>query len=334
MKKVFTIGIILLMSMAMIFAAGGKEVEIAADTVLGEKPANYPTKPIELVVPAAAGAAIDIPARALAEILRLGQPIVIVNRPGASQTIGTAEVAGRKADGYSLLIGANGNFLLQPHLIDLSYKTEDFRHLAMLHTPMEQSIVVTPSSPYKSFDQLRSALQSGKEISYSSANPGSVGHLAMVSVLQAMNVEAKFVPFNGSPEGIAALLGGHIDFYVIDSSEVVPRVKNGQFHPLLTIASERASLLPDVPSAKEVGYENMDFPGFKWIAIKKGTPEPIVQYLKKQIDEALMTDEYQSYLMKVFGVGVRVYTEEEMNDTLFSILEKSGDLIRSVGMGK
>ncbi len=336
MKRMIGLLCLMVLAMTVVFAAGTAETaQPAAAVAPGAKPADYPTRTIEFIVPAAAGAAIDVPARALLEVLNLGQPVVIVNRAGASQTVGTAEAAARKGDGYTLLLGANGNFMIQPHLLTLTYKTQDFRHISMLTAPIEQVIVVTPNSRFKSFKDLETELKAGKEISYSSANPGSVGHLATIYLLQKIGAKnAKFVPFNGSPEGIAALLGGHIDFYVIDSSEVVPRVQNGQFAPLLTMADERAITLPNVPAAPEFGYTEMIFQGYKWIAVHKDTPEPIVQYLKKSIDDAIQSQKFQEYLKKLTGTGVRTYTEEELNKIVYANLEVSGKLLESLGMKK
>lgn len=337
MKKILVFLVLIALVVVGATAKGATETATSEQVTFipGEKPANYPTRSIELIVPAAAGAAIDVPARAFLEYLDLGQPVVILNRAGASQTIGTAEAAAKKPDGYSMVVGANGNFMIQPHLLQLSYKTDNFRHLAMLTAPISQVLVVLPSSPYKTFTDLEKALKGGKSISYSSANPGSVGHLAAILLLEKIGGKnTKFVPFNGSPEGIAALLGGHIDFYVIDSSEVVPRMKNGQFLPLLNLADEREVTLPEVPAAPEFGYTGMIFQGYKWLAIPKDTPEQIVQYIKKQIDTALLTDGYQAFLKKLTGVGVRLYSEEEMNSIVYSNLEVAGKLLESLGMKK
>ncbi len=337
MKKLVVSLIIIALTMGVVFATGAVETKAPVNAPakeIGSKPDNYPTKTIEFIVPAAAGAAIDVPARALLEVLDLGKPVVIVNRAGASQTVGTAEAAIKKPDGYTMVLGANGNFMIQPHLLDLTYKTTDFRHISMLTAPIEMVIVVTPSSRFKTFKDLEAALKSGTALSYSTANPGSVGHLAGISMFQQMGANPKNIPFNGSPEGIAALLGGHIDFYIIDSSEVVPRVQNGQFAPLVTMSEERALMLPDVPALKEYGYKDLIFMGFKWIAVHKDTPDDIVQYLKRQIDTAIQSEQYQAFLKKITGVGVRVYTEAEITDVVMKNLDESGKLLEALGMKK
>jgi len=303
-----------------------------ASTEPVKKPDNYPTKTIEFIVPAPAGAAIDIPSRVLVEILDLGKPVVIVNRPGASQIIGTTQAANAKPDGYTIVLGANGNFMIQPHLTDLTYGPEDFRHLSMLHTPEPQALVVVPDSPYKTFEDLEVKLKAGEELNYSSGNPGSVGHLASVSLLQQMNAKVEFVPFTGTAEGIAALLGKHIDFYVVDCAEVVPRL--GQLLPLVVLSEERNVSLPDVPCAKEFGYADMVFKGYKWIAAHKDTPDDIVNWIKQQIDIAIESEEYQSYLMKSYGRGVKIMTEKEVTDEIFLGYQKFGELLESLGMKK
>jgi tripartite-type tricarboxylate transporter receptor subunit TctC len=302
---------------------------------LVKKPDDYPGKTIEYIVPAAAGAIIDVPSRALADSLDLGQPIVVINMAGASQTIGTAEAKNKPADGYTLLTAANAGMLLQPHLVDLTYSLDDFRHISMLLSPDPMAVVVTPSSRIKSFADLEKALKEGEDLTYTFSNPGGIGHLAMLSVMEQMNTKAEFVPFNGSAEGITALLGGHIDFLVVDASECAKREKDNQFNTILILDEERSFNFPNVPAAGELGYKGMGaFLGFKWIAVHKETPDEIVKWLKQEIDAATQTPQYQEFVKNSCTAPLRVYTEEEITKILKDSSEACKAQFEKLGMAK
>lgn len=330
MKKLLSVLLVTIFALTVFVGYSG--TLMAAGTI--KQPKNYPNKPITLVVPAGAGAAIDVPTRYLVQYLDLGKPVVIENRAGASQTIGTSYVASKPADGYTLVIGANANFMIQPNLLNLPYKPQDFRHISMITSPDPQVLAVTSKSPFKSFKDLEAKLKTGEEITYTAGNPGSVGHVAVMELFRQMGAKnMKFVPYSGTAQGLTALLGGHIEFMAVDSSEVVSRLKDG-IVPLMTLSEERTEGLPDVPCAKEFGYKNMIFVGYKWIAVRKETPDPIVKWLKQQIDEAIMNEKYQAFLMKNTGRPCKLISEKELTNIVFKSLKAYDAALKRIGMKK
>lgn len=260
----------------------------------------------------------------------------MVNRPGASQTVGMAEAAAKKPDGYTILFGANAGFLLQPHMIDLTYSLDDFRHISMVMPPDPMAVVVKPDSEIKTFEDLEAKLKAGERITYSFSNPGGIGHLGMLAVLEQMgNTSAEFVPFNGSAEGITALLGGHIDFFIVDTSTVVQRVQDKQFTALTILSNERIETLPDTPCIEEFGYKGMEsYLGYKWISVHKNTPDEIVQWLKQEIDKGLLSDEFQAYLKNAGSSTLRSYTEEEVTTILQKANSEMKKALEGLGMAK
>lgn len=305
--------------------------------VLGEQPEGYPSKNITWIVPADAGAAIDIPTRTLIESLDLGTNIVIENIAGASQTIGTAEAKNRSADGYTLLTAANGGMLLQPSLVDLTYDTfEDFRHIAMIASPDPMAIAVSADSDINSIEDLLSKLDAGTRLTWSFSNSGGVGHLAGLDMMAQKNyTTAEFVPFNGSSEVLTALLGNHIDFIILDASVIAQRMEQGQLKALAVMANEPLPTLPGIPAISEYGIENMDaYVGFKWLAVRSDTPNEIVEWLKVKVSEATQTEEFQKYLADNYFAPLGTYTEEEVTSAVRNSFESCSAVFTQLGLHK
>lgn len=304
---------------------------------LGEQPEGYPSKNISWIVPAAAGAAIDIPTRAMIEQLDLGTNVVVENIAGASQTIGTAEAKNRAADGYTLLTAANGGMLLQPSLVDLTYDTfTDFRHIAMIASPDPMAIAVSTDSAISSIEDLFAKLDSGDRLTWSSSNSGSVGHLAGLDMMsQKGYTSAEFVPFNGSAEVVTALLGNHIDFIVLDASVVAQRLEQKQVKVLAVLADEELATLPGIPAIKDYGVENMGaYVGFKWLAVRADTPNEIVEWLKVKVNEATHTDAFQKYLADNYFAPLGDYSEEEVTATVKNSFESCAKVFTELGLHK
>ena len=318
---------------AVIDEAGNK----IDDTEVVTQPEGYPEDYITWIVPAAAGTAIDVPTRTLIEVLDVGETVIVENIPGASQTLGTIEAKNREADGYTLLTGANGSMLLQPSQTEVGYDTfQDFRHIAMIATPDPMAIAVSADSDIDSIETLLARLDAGERLTWSFSNVGGVGHLAFMDICtQKGYTSAEFVPFNGSAEVETALLGGHLDFIVMDASVIAQRVANNQMKALAVIASEENDRLPGVPCMSEYGIENVDsYQGYKWLAIRSDTPNEIVEWIKAKVNEATQTDVYQRYLEDNYFGKLDVYTEEEITEILKSSYESCEKVLDSLGMHK
>lgn len=310
---------------------GSAEQDGETDAIL--PPEGYPEKNIEFVVPAAAGATLDLLTRGLNDSgLDLGKPLAITNMAGASQTLGLAEVASRKADGYTLTCSGAAGTLVQPLLLDLSYSMEDFRYISMLNAPVPNSVAVAADSPYESWDDIAEALKAGETLHYTSANTGSVGHMAALELMRQINADsAVYVSYNGAAEATAALLSGDVEFFINDVDLIMERVKEGQFRCLMTLDKERSQFAPDVPAASEYGIEGMEsFMGMTWIMIDAETSDDIVAYVKQQLDMAVGSEAFAGFLKSLNKEPTPVVSEQELTDMLYQAREAYRQVVESM----
>ncbi len=278
------------------------------------QPKGYPSRPINWIVPAAAGAAHDLPSRALADILKLGKPVVVENIAGGNQTIGTAAAVTRPADGQTMLTMANACGITQPLMTKVSYKLADLRPIAMLAPFVQCAVVVKSDSMIKTVDDWIALLKSGQKYSYGVTNAGGFGHMAIASTLSQLGFygdpKGVMVVYNGSAQNITALLSGEPSFIIADVTDVVTRAKSGEVRVLTILHDEICSLFPDVPLITKFGVKNMGtFVGLKWIAVRADTPKDVVNWLKLKLNEAIQSETYQNYLVKILETAGKDYGE-------------------------
>jgi len=242
--------------------------------------AQYPEKPVTLIIPLGAGGSHDLNARVFTSILPeyLGQPMVVKLMPGASGQTGTAAAAQAPADGYTLLFSHNYFDQLQQHIVELPYEpTEDFVTVARLNTaPL--SVVVRSDSEWTSLEQL---------FAWAKENPGQLkfGHSGQwgavmvpgAQLLQQAGVSASLTPFQGGGPALQALLAGDVDFTL-----AFPSVIEGQGERLRVLASGgEARLYPDVPTLRELGYEQDIGVMHRIVLAPRGTPEDVLGTLRE-----------------------------------------------------
>ncbi|MBN2301459.1 MAG: tripartite tricarboxylate transporter substrate binding protein [Lentisphaerae bacterium] len=327
MKKLLSMVVVVVMMMSVVAESSGGEPV---------KPKDYPKKNIVFLVPAPAGAALDIPTRIVVDLLDIGVNKVVVNRPGAAQTTGMMEYLTEPSDGYTILACAPAGMQIQPHIIDLPYDVNSFRHLTAMMVPESQMIVTNSKSDIKTFEDLTAKLKSGEMVTWSTANPNGIGFLAAhYFFAQSEYKMPQFVPFTGTSEGFAALLGGHIDFYVIDVSLANTKISDGQFTGVLVLDKERAKILPDVPASAELGYTGLEkFKAILWLAVHKDTPDDIAKYLKSEFDKIIQTEAYTKKLTTMGFFPPQVFTEEELTDIIVGGSNVYGEVIKRIGLGK
>lgn len=171
-----------------------------------QQPEGYPSKTITWIVPAAAGATIDLPTRALVDSLDLGKSVVVENIAGASQTLGAAEAANRGGDGYTLLTGANAWGLIQPSMNQVAYSTDDFRHLCFISAFVHDVLVVPAASEIQSVEDWIAYVTGGSRFTYGIPATGGHGHLALTTALNQLGADTgACVAYSNAGENIAAL---------------------------------------------------------------------------------------------------------------------------------
>jgi len=250
----------------------------------------YPNRPIKIVVPYAAGGAVDIVARIVGQVLaeQLKQPVIVDNRPGASANIGMEAVAKAPADGYTLLMASNGlttNMSLFP---DLAFDgRRDFAPIARIgYAPLV--IVVPASSPAKSLkDLIAMAKAKPGELAYGTAGNGSSGHLAGESLKSLAGIDVLHVPYKGGAPAVTDLLGERLSFMPINPLEVISFIQAGRLRVLAVGSDKRVPLLPDAPTVAEAGVPGFEATVWWGLVAPAKTPMDIVTKLNLETNKAL-----------------------------------------------
>jgi len=250
----------------------------------------YPNHPIKIVVPYAAGGAVDIIARNIGQPLSeaLKQPVIVDNRPGASANIGMEAVAKATPDGYTLLMASNGiatNMALFPSLPFDGRR--DFAPIAKIgYAPLV--IVVPASSPVKSLkDLIAMAKAEPGKLTYASAGNGSSGHLAGELLKSTTKIDVLHVPYKGGAPAITDLLGERITFMPINPVEVIANIRAGRLRALAVASDKRFPLLPDVPTAAEAGLAGYEASVWWGLVAPSKTPPDLVRKLNAETNKAL-----------------------------------------------
>jgi tripartite-type tricarboxylate transporter receptor subunit TctC len=287
----------------------GAEVWIAclaatvALTVTAASAAEYPTHPIRLVVPYAAGGPTDVLGRLVADYLGrdLKQAVVVENKPGAQGAIGAETVARADADGYTLLVAA-GSIIVQNPLLykKLSYDpVRDFRMLALV-TDLPVVMEVHPSVPARTVAEFVTyAKKNPGKISFGSAGTGGTIHLAGEMFKEMAGIEMTHIPYKGAGPALADLLGGNIQVMFDTISTALPPIKAGSLRALGVSSAQRSPDLPDVPTIAESGYPEYLVSVWYGIAAPAKLPDDIAGKITASLDRALNDDAFRAALEKI-----------------------------------
>jgi tripartite-type tricarboxylate transporter receptor subunit TctC len=256
---------------------------------------EYPSRPITLIVPYAAGGGNDLMARTAAEKMSkaLGQQIVIENRGGAGGSIATRQVARSEPDGYTLGLGGTGTLAIDPTLYaNVGYDPrKDFAPIGLIATS-GLVICVHPALPARSIAELIAlAKQEPGKLNYASAGAGSGIHLGTEYFASMAGIKLTHIPYKGSSPALTDLIGGHVAIYFSSLPPAVGLIKDGKVRALAGTSAKRSPILPDVPTVAEAalpGYEAVLHYG---IVAPAGTPRPIIEKLSTALRAAVMSDE-------------------------------------------
>jgi len=270
---------------------------------------GYPSKVIRIIVPSTAGGPPDQIARMVATKLTtaLGQPVIVENRAGAGGMLGTAYVAKTPPDGYTVLITTASHTLIPAFTPDTPYDpVKDFAHVTMLAENFGQALVVRPSLPAQTVQELVAlARREPGKLSYGQAGLGTASHIPAELMLAAANIEMLEVPYKGTPAAMTDLLGGHIDMFFIGTQIALPLAQEGKLRVLAVTGKERWKGMPDVPTMQEQGFK--DFNVVNWFGawLPAGTPPQIVARLQSEIAKTLQEPDIQKEFdtLGLRGVG-------------------------------
>jgi tripartite-type tricarboxylate transporter receptor subunit TctC len=292
--------------------------------------AQYPSRPVTMVVPFNAGGATDNVARLAAPFFEksLGGNVVVKNSTGAAGTIGAAEVASARPDGHTIGVLAIGPMTTQPHLRKLVYGIDSFIPICMLYrSPVVAT--VTKSSPYNSLEELKRAAESKPNgLVYGSPGPGSIPHISAFALAKALGVQMKHIPHSGGAEVAKSMMGGVVQLLVDVSSNVALF----DLRPLAVAHAERIPELPDVPTLKELGYD-LEFAIWFGVFAPKGTPSDVVAKLDKGCDSTGTSAEFAAN-MKKFKAAVSYMPRKEFTAYVTADFEKNGKVLEEAGLKK
>ncbi len=261
----------------------------------------YPSRPIKLIVPWPPGGGVDTAARIISQPLaeRLGQPIIVDNKPGVAGNLGTAAAAKEPADGYTLLMGSLSPNSVNPWLYSkLGFDPiKDFDYVALAYI-VPSFLVVPANSPANSpKDLVAIAKASPGKLNFGSGGVGSSQHLFSVMFNTATGIQTVHVPYKGTAPAEAGLVAGEID-YMVDPPTALPFVESGRLKALAVASANRSPALPNVPTLDEVGIPNVHTSTWYGFLAPAGTPKAVVERLNREINAVLKTPEIQARLLK------------------------------------
>lgn len=311
MKKLLSILVIA----ALVLALG--VTAFAAEETL-ERPEGYPAKStITWIVPSSAGGSLDGYTRFLADAVDLGGNIVVENISGGGYTIGMTQAAANDPDGTTLCSSATTGLVSSPLTMEgLAYDKDTFRLINKI-APDGFAVVTTRADNEMTSDEFWALLESGEDITVGTSSIGGHVYVELAYIMMDLgNLEhIKWVTYDGSNTILQAIQNGEIDYGLVDDTYIASRHAAGEVKGLLALSPDRNPLVPDVACVGD--YKDIpglgSLAGVKLLAIRADTPDDIVEYIKQQVNEVVLSDEYQAYLADTMsGTLDRVWTEEEL----------------------
>ena len=246
---------------------------------------GYPTRPIKLLVPYAAGGGTDAIARLVAQGVgeKLGQTMVVENNGAAGGNIASQQAAAAAPDGYTVLMANQGPMVVNPHLFK-NMKVDPLTAFdpVTLITAAPLVVVVAQNSPHKDF---RALIEFGRKnpgkLTYGSAGNGSASHLATVLLGQMAKIEAAHVPYRGAGPALTDLIGGRTDFMITTLPSVIGLIDGSQVRPVAVTGKGRTKKYPEVPSVAEAGFPNYEATAWYGFVVPKGTPKEVNEAIRK-----------------------------------------------------
>ena len=305
---------------------------LAAQTPKGGD-ANFPSRPVRMIVAQAAGGPTDVAARVYAARLSeiMGQQAVVDNRQGAGGSVAGDITSRAPADGYTLMVAANGTLAIAPHLIKLSYNARtDFVPIALIgNSPL--GLMVAPNLPVNSVKELLALAKArpGK-LNFGSSGAGATSHLAGEQLKMLTGVQIVHVPYKGASPALIGLATNEIEILISGLSSALPFIKQKQVKLLAVSSAKRVPLMPELPSVAEAvpGYDVSS-----WYAVltPKGTPQPIIDKLHALSNRALTTPDVQSKLISL-GMDPETPTLMELSTKLVNEYDRWGKVVKAAGM--
>lgn len=314
-------------SMRRKFLLAASSLALAFSAVTTAHAANdYPSKSIRLVVPFVGGGVTDATARIVAERLsqRLGQTVIVENKPGAGGNIGTSEVARAAPDGYTLLLAYDGTLVINPNVYSkVPFDTlKDFTPVGKIGDAL-LVILVNPKLPIHNFSDLMAEAKKTKEgLFYGTAGNGSTPHLAGTMLSMQTGIPLHPVPYKGGSAAVVDVAGGALPMTISSVAGAMPFVQGQQVRPIAMTSLQRAPSLPDVQTLDEQGVKDYVFNSWVGLAAPAGTPAAIITRLNNELQAVLKDSDTQGRLINL-GVISTPGTPEDFYKEMERDLQKN-----------
>lgn len=295
---------------------------------------TWPDKPVHIIVAFTPGSATDVIARAVSNELsaRLGQPVIIENKPGAGGTIAAGLVAKSAPDGYTLLVNSSGHTVSPWIYSKLPYDTAKDLSGVTLLARQPNILVVSPDKGWKSVGDLvkQAKAQPGK-LSFASAGVGSATHINGEKFKVASGIDVLHVPYKGTPEALNDVMGGRVEYFFSPVVSALSLVRDKRVVALANGSPNRSSVLPDVPTTEEAGYKGSGYDYWAGLLAPAGTPRPVIDRLNKELLVVLTMPEVKERLAKIGGEPAPT-SPAAFDALVVKELAENGELVKAAGI--
>jgi tripartite-type tricarboxylate transporter receptor subunit TctC len=296
--------------------------------------AEYPDKPVRLIVPQAAGSATDTVARILgAELAKeLGQQVIVDNRPGGALTIGLDVTAKSEPDGYTICMGPIGALAITRHMVSkLPYDIErDFQPIALVARG-HMLLAASPDAPFKTVRELIDyAKKNPGKLSNASSSNGSPGHVGGELFKFMTGTDIVHIPYRGGAAAINDLIGGRVQIMFESLNSIAPHARSGSVRPLAVTGERRSPAFPDVPTVAEAGVPGYAAPTWSGVIGPAGVPRPIVDKLNAAINRAIQSPTFKERFASI-GDEPAGGTPEEFAETIAKDSAKWKEVVQRSG---
>jgi tripartite-type tricarboxylate transporter receptor subunit TctC len=296
---------------------------------------DFPTRPIRLVVPYPPGGPTDVAARIIANAMsaKLGQPMVVENRPGgAAGTVGGRYVASADPDGYTVVMSQVGSLTVAPFLYKLDYDPiKDFAPIGIVaETP--EILTINPSLPANTVAEFVAYAKSNPgKLNFASPGVGTLPHLLGEQLQLAAGIKLTHVPYRGAGPAVSDLLGGQVQVMFDSTSVMLPHIEGGRLRALAISSAKRIAQIPNVPTVAEAGYPQLTESLWTALLAPAATPEPIIQKLNRALNESVKTLEVQKAYANL-DVVTRIVTPQELKGFMAEEVRKWQQVVAQAGI--
>jgi len=295
---------------------------------------SWPDRPIKFIVAAGPGSSLDALARVIGDRLkdRLGQPVIVENKPAAGGTVATAEVAKAPPDGYTMLLGFNGPLAFGPMLQKLPYEVARDLTPVIITSSQPNVLAVNAQLPVKTLAELVAYAKANPgKLNYASVGNGSSSHLNMELLKSVAGFDALHVPFNGSPPAVTATIQGETQMMFAVMQPLQAQIQAGKLRALAVTTAKRFPLLPELPAIAESGYSGFEALAWNGIMVPAGTPKPVIAKLNTEINAILKEPEVAAK-MHAAGFDLIGGTPEDFGNLIRRETETWAPVIRKLGL--